>query len=41
MNETLTEALNKIFSVLSILSIAFSLIVIFVFMAKEAKIIFY
>ena len=37
MNETLTEALNKIFSVLSIFSIAFSLIIIFIFMIKGTK----
>tara|TARA_B100001093_G_C26509063_1_gene876717 strand:+ start:160 stop:708 length:549 start_codon:yes stop_codon:yes gene_type:complete len=34
MNETLTEALNIIFSLLSIFAIAFSLIIIFIFTIK-------
>ncbi|MBK65687.1 MAG: disulfide bond formation protein B [Chloroflexi bacterium] len=37
MNETLTELLNKVFSVLSIISIALSILIIFVYLLKKSE----
>ena len=37
MNETLTDLLNKVFSILSIVSIIFSIIIITIFIIKSPK----
>ena len=37
MNETLTDLLNKVFSILSIVSIIFSLIIITIFIVRSPR----